>query len=61
MVFIDGIMNAAAYADILATNLTTSVHRIGRKKFIFQQDNDPKHTSKLSKVYFEKKDMKVLL
>lgn len=54
-------MNAAAYADILATNLTTSVHRIGRKKFIFQQDNDPKHTSKLSKVYFEKKDMKLLL
>lgn len=44
--FIDGIMTARQYIDILKKNLRKSAKKLGcKKKFIFQQDNDPKHTA----------------
>ncbi|KAI3360341.1 hypothetical protein L3Q82_014656 [Scortum barcoo] len=45
-----GKMNAAMYRDILDENLLQSALdlRLGRR-FIFQQDNDPKHTAKITK------------
>lgn len=61
MVSINEIMNFAAYVDIRANNPTAFVNKIGLWKFIFQQDNDDKHTSKLSKVNFEEKDIELLL
>ncbi|KAI4889350.1 hypothetical protein NFI96_010278 [Prochilodus magdalenae] len=50
VVRIEGKMNAAMYRDILDENLLQSALdlRLGRR-FIFQQDNDPKHTAKISK------------
>jgi len=47
LVFIDGIMNAEGYLKILKENLHSSATKMGleRDKFIFQQDNDPKHTA----------------
>ncbi len=45
LVRIEGKMNAAMYRDILDENLDL---RLGRR-FIFQQDNDPKHTAKITK------------
>uniref|UniRef100_A0A673ZSY7 Uncharacterized protein n=1 Tax=Salmo trutta TaxID=8032 RepID=A0A673ZSY7_SALTR len=45
---IDGIMRQANYVDILKQHPKTSVRKLklGRK-WVFQMDNDPKHTSKV--------------
>uniref|UniRef100_A0AAZ3ST15 Tc1-like transposase DDE domain-containing protein n=1 Tax=Oncorhynchus tshawytscha TaxID=74940 RepID=A0AAZ3ST15_ONCTS len=45
---IDGIMRKGHYVDILTQHLKTSVRKLklGRK-WVFQMDNDPKHTSKV--------------
>jgi len=49
LVEINGIMNAAIYKDILEQNLLTYAEETMPQNWIFQQDNDPKHTSKLLK------------
>ena len=45
---IDGTMRQNEYVDILKQDLKTSVRKLklGRK-WVFQMDNDPKHTSKV--------------
>ncbi|KAK3539900.1 hypothetical protein QTP70_017709 [Hemibagrus guttatus] len=50
LIRIEGRMNAAMYRDILYENLLQSALdlRLGRW-FIFQQDNNPKHTAKITK------------
>lgn len=58
--FIDGIMNAAEYCSILSDNLLASVEELKMNSFIFQQDNDPKHTSKLAKSFFVDNNIEVL-
>lgn len=61
LVCIDGIMNSEAYRCILDANLQKSAKKLfKRQKWIFQQDNDPKHTSRLLKEHFAKKKMSVL-
>lgn len=58
---ISGIMDAAKYKDILENNLEQSAVKMGLQgQFIFQQDNDPKHKSKLLKSYFESKKISLL-
>ena len=46
-------MTGASYVNIIRDNLQISIERIGLENFIFQQDNDPKHTSRIAKTYFE--------
>lgn len=47
LVFIDGIMDQDVYLNILKDNLDYSARKLGLdRRFIFQQDNDPKHTAR---------------
>lgn len=58
---INGIMEEEDYVKILETNLMKSARKIGLgRRFTFQQDNDPKHTSKVAKNYFKKAKVKLL-
>ncbi len=54
-------MNAAKYRDILDENLLQSAQdlRLGRR-FTFQQDNDPKHTAKITKAWLHNNSVTVL-
>ncbi|GFY17287.1 transposable element Tcb2 transposase [Trichonephila clavipes] len=46
LAFIDNKMNALAYIDVLRHNLIDSATKLSMEKtFIFQQDNDPNHTT----------------
>ena len=58
--FIDGIMDKYVYCNILANNIEPSIKKLGLKEYVFQQDNDPKHTSNYLKEYFQNKNIKVL-
>ncbi|KAK1801575.1 hypothetical protein P4O66_004535 [Electrophorus voltai] len=50
LVRVEGKVNAAIYRDILEENLLQSALDIRlERRFIFQQDNDPKHTVKIKK------------
>ncbi len=58
---IKGILNAKAYRQILIRQMlpsAESLHSDGN--YIFQQDNDPKHTSKLIQNYLRNKKIQVM-
>ena len=58
---IDGVMREENYGDILKQHLKTSVRKlkVGRK-WVFQIDNDPKHTSKVVAKWLKDNKVKVL-
>ncbi len=58
---IEGRMDGAMYHEILANNLLPSVRalKMGRG-WVFQHDNDPKHTARATKEWLRKKHFKVL-
>ena len=47
LVFIEGKMNSEYCVNILSNNLPNSARLMDLQDYIFQQDNDPKHTAKL--------------
>lgn len=57
---IEGKMNSLMYTTILNENLFESVKNLKKQDFIFQQDNDPKHTSMLTRDFFKLKNIKIL-
>ena len=57
LAFIEGIMNAQMYIDVLRNNLKQSVIKLGIQEiFQFQQDNYPKHMAKKHESGFFKTD-----
>ena len=56
---IEGTMNANMYCDILKQSMIPSLQRLGRRE-IFQHDNDPKHTSKMTTALLKKLRVKVM-
>lgn len=58
---INNIMTAHVYCDILRNNLLKSARAMGlNQDFIFQQDNDPKHSAKITMQYLKKNKIKLL-
>lgn len=53
LVKIDGILRKEGYRDILERNAIPSGTRLIGENFVFQHDNDPKHTSKICREYLE--------
>lgn len=60
MAFIDGKMTAEGYCRILGSCLIESARDLDMNEFTFQQDNDPKHASKLVCEYFRDKKIKLM-
>lgn len=58
---IEGRMDGAMYREILANNLLPSIRtfKMGRG-WVFQHDNDPKHTARATKEWLRRKHLKVL-
>ena len=58
---IDGNISKEKYVDLLKKHLKTSVRKlkVGRK-WVFQMDNDPKHTSKVVAKWLKDNKVKVL-
>ena len=61
LVRIKGKMNAAMYRETLDEDLLQSTLdlRLGQR-FTFKQDNDPKHTAKITKEWLQDKSVNVL-
>ncbi len=59
---VEGRMDANQYVDILEDNLLPSLEESGisMEDVIFQQDNDPKHTSNKAKKWMEDSNINVL-
>ena len=57
--FIEGTMNANMYCDTLKQSTILSLQRLGRRA-VFQHDNDPKHTSKMTTALLKKLRVKVM-
>jgi hypothetical protein len=53
-------MNSSVYRDILDSQMVPYASRVMGNDFVFQQDNDPKHKSKLVTQYLAKKKVTVM-
>ena len=54
------ILTGTEYRKILIHHMVLSANRLNPEGFIFQQDNDPKHTSNVVKKYLQNKKIEVM-
>ena len=59
LVFIDTKMDSAYYVNMLSSSLLAYSSTIGISDFVFVQNNDPKHTSRLTKEFFNENNINV--
>ena len=59
---VQGIMKSEDYQKILGSNIGPSVRKLGLRprSWVFQQDKDPKHTSKSTQKWMKRKHWRVL-
>ena len=57
---VKGILTGEEYRQILIHHMVPSANRLNPEGFIFQQDNDPKHTSCVVKKYLQNKKIDVM-
>ncbi len=58
---VEGIMESNQYVNILRTQLVTSAFELYEdSNWIFQQDNDPKHTSRVTKAFMAEASINLL-
>ena len=57
---VKGILTGTEYRKILIHHMVPSANRLNPEGFIFQQDNDPKHTSNVVKKYLQNKKIEVM-
>ena len=61
LVFIETTMKKEDYISIIQENVTPSIEKLGlRGNWMVQQDNDPKHSSKIVKIWLLYRTPKVL-
>lgn len=67
LVFIDDVtndgssrMNSEVYRNILSAQIQPNASKLIGRRFIMQQDNDPKHTAIATKDFFRAKKWKIL-
>ncbi|GAB0095396.1 hypothetical protein DMENIID0001_107770 [Sergentomyia squamirostris] len=58
---IEGVLNKEGYKQILQENALPSGSRLIGHNFVFQEDNDPKHSSKLCRGYLEENERQGVL
>ena len=58
---IEGRMNSEMYRDILERGLVKSAENLNLpQSWIFQQDNDPRHTARKTRAWFQEKEIDLL-
>jgi hypothetical protein len=58
---VEGIMTKEVYLNVLNDAMIPSADMLfDRENWIFQQDNDPKHTAKVVKAYFEEENVPLM-
>lgn len=60
IVFLSGRQTSSDYINVLTNNLLLFAEELGGPNWIFQQDNASIHTSKMTKKWFEDKNIQVL-